>query len=143
MSEVAFHFNVPEKLAHACRIARKALRYDLRVAVVGAEPDLRRLDRMLWAMRPTDFVAHCMDDADAFMQRASPVLLARDARSGQGRDLLLQLGAQIPEGFDAYPRVVEIVSQHGEDERALARVRWRDYAARGHSIVRHDVQQAG
>lgn len=60
MTEVAFHFNAPDKLAYACRFARKAVRRDMRVVITGSEQDLRQLDRMLWAMAPTDFVAHCL-----------------------------------------------------------------------------------
>ncbi|MDR3004056.1 MAG: DNA polymerase III subunit chi, partial [Acidovorax sp.] len=31
MTEVAFHFNAPDKLGYVCRFVRKALRHDARV----------------------------------------------------------------------------------------------------------------
>lgn len=143
MTEVAFHFNAPDKWAYACRFARKALRHDMRVAITGAEPDLQRLDRMLWAMAPTDFVAHCRDGADALMCQASPVLLTQHPGTTAVRDILLNLGEQPPAGFERYARLVEVVSAGDEADRARARERWRHYAAQGHAIVRHDLQSPG
>ena len=46
MTEVAFHFNAPDKLAYACRCARKVQRSGARL-VIAAPPDtLAALDRM-------------------------------------------------------------------------------------------------
>lgn len=142
MTEVAFHFNAPDKLAYACRFARKAVRHDMRVVITGAEGDLRALDRMLWHMGPTDFVAHCLDDADEELRLASPVLLVRDSsdmRNGRHRELLLNLGEAVPEGYGEFAKVVEVVSRSDEADRQSARARWRYYAAQGHQIVRHDL----
>ena len=65
MTEVAFHFNAPDKLAYACRFARKALRNDARLVITAPAATLAVLDQMLWAMASHDFVAHCQDGADA------------------------------------------------------------------------------
>lgn len=35
MTQVAFHFNAPDKLAYVCRLVRKATRQDARVMVTG------------------------------------------------------------------------------------------------------------
>jgi len=139
MTQVAFHFNAPDKLAYVCRLARKAVRQDARVAVTGSREDLQRLDRMLWALGPSDFVAHCMDDADEEMQQASAVLLAADPRASRHREVLVNLGDAVPEGFAQFARVVEVVSQSDPSDRARARDRWRHYASSGYEIVRHDL----
>lgn len=139
MTEIAFHFNAPDKLAYACRFARKAARHDARVAITGAGEDLRRLDGMLWAMGPSDFVAHCLDDADEEVLRASPVWLSADPRLCQHRDVLVNLGDAVPEGFAQFSRLVEIVSQSDQADRSRARERWRHYASRGYEIIRHDL----
>ena len=65
MTEVAFHFNAPDKLAYACRFARKAFNRGVRVVVTGGPTDLQALDRMMWALGPTDFVAHALADSRA------------------------------------------------------------------------------
>ena len=139
MTEVAFHFNAPDKLAYACRLARKATRQDVRLVITASLPDLQRLDRMLWALGPSDFVAHCLDDADEDMRQASAVLLAAEPLSCGPRDLLVNLGDAVPRGFEQFARLVEVVSQSDAADRGRARERWRHYAAQGYQIVRHDL----
>ncbi|QIL79854.1 DNA polymerase III subunit chi [Diaphorobacter sp. HDW4A] len=139
MTEVAFHFNAPDKLAYACRFARKAFKRGLRVVVTGSAADLQALDRMMWALGPTDFVAHALADGDPEVVAVSPVLLAVDPQSVAPRDMLLNLGGQIPPGFDQFEKVIEVVSSSDEQDRQLARTRWRQYAADGYEIVRHDL----
>ena len=139
MTEVAFHFNAPDKLAYVCRFARKALRQDARVVITGSGPDLQRLDRMLWAMRPVDFVAHCADGADAQLRELSPVLLTTDPASTSLCDVLVNVGDAVPAGFERFARVIEVVSQADEGDRAQARARWRHYAEQGYAIIRHDL----
>lgn len=139
MTEVAFHFNAPDKLAYVCRLARKATRHGVHVVITGAAQDLRRLDRMLWALGPTDFVAHCLEDAGAEMLQLSPVVLATDPSACGHRDLLVNVGDTVPEGFAQFAKLVEVVSQSDQEDRSRARDRWRHYAAHGYDIVRHDL----
>lgn len=139
MTEVAFHFNAPDKLAYACRFARKVLRSGSRL-VIAAHPDtLALLDRQLWSLAPQDFVAHCTAGADEELVLASPILLTADVRSVPHHEVLLNLHAQVPEGFGQFGRLVEVVSAHDEVDRAQARARWRHYALRGYAITRHDL----
>ncbi|QNP48827.1 DNA polymerase III subunit chi [Diaphorobacter aerolatus] len=139
MTEVAFHFNAPDKLAYACRFARKALKHGARVVVTGGAAELQALDRMMWALGPTDFVAHALADADPDVVAASPVLLAVQPLSVAMRDVLLNLGSQLPSGFEQFEKVIEVVSASDEQDRQSARTRWRQYAAQGYEIVRHDL----
>jgi DNA polymerase-3 subunit chi len=141
--EIAFHFNAPDKLAYACRFARKALRSDARVVIVGPAPALQALDGMLWNLAPQDFVAHALQGCDPELWNASPVVLAQDTRGAPHEDVLLNLGAQVPEGFERFGRVVEVVSAQDEADRGQARGRWRQYQARGYDIVRHDLVLKG
>jgi DNA polymerase-3 subunit chi len=70
---------------------------------------------------------------------ASPVVLAESP--GQGlphHEVLLNLGVDMPEGFEQYQRVIEVVSLD-EDDRQLARGRWKAYTGQGYDIVRHDL----
>ena len=61
MTEVAFHFNAPDKLAYACRLLRKASGAGARVAVTAEAELLQRLDTALWTFSALDFVAHASD----------------------------------------------------------------------------------
>lgn len=139
MTEVAFHFNAPDKLAYACRFARKVQRSGARLVIAAPADTLTALDRMLWNLAPQDFVAHCLGDADPELVQASPVLLTTDARTAAHHEVLLNLHADVPEGFGRFDRLVEVVSAHDETDRGEARGRWRHYASRGYAITRHDL----
>lgn len=139
MTEVAFHFNAPDKLSYACRFARKLARSDRRLVITGAQPLLDALDTRLWDMGPSDFVAHCHGDSPAQLLVASPVVLTSDPRQGEHREVLLNLGDDVPVGFGSYQRLVEVVSADDPQDRERARARWRHYAQRGYAIERHDL----
>ncbi len=140
MTEVAFHFNAPDKLAYACRFARKLARGDRQLVITAPQPLLDTLDAMLWSLSPADFIAHGGSASTAEVREASPVLLLPDAQQHQGaRDVLLNLGPEVPAGFGSYQHVVEVVSASDEQDRQQARERWRHYAARGYAIVRHNL----
>ena len=51
----------------------------------------------------------------------------------------MNLGGQMPTGFARFERVVEVVSADDEQDRQLARQRWREYTAQGYAIVRRDL----
>ncbi len=58
MTEIAFHFNAPDKLAYACRLLRKAYRSQARVVVTGDAAQLARLDQLLWTFDVGEFIPH-------------------------------------------------------------------------------------
>ncbi|MFN4118067.1 DNA polymerase III subunit chi [Acidovorax sp.] len=139
MTEVAFHFNAPDKLAYACRFARKVHKSGARLVIAAPADLLVELDRMLWLMAPQDFVAHCRADADEELVEASPVVLATTAQRPPHQEVLLNLHGEVPEGFGQFERLVEVVSAHDESDRSAARLRWKHYASRGYTITRHDL----
>ncbi|MDR2297315.1 MAG: DNA polymerase III subunit chi [Comamonas sp.] len=140
MTEIAFHFNAPDKLAYVCRFARKALRHGAKLVILGDASQLTRLSTQLWSVSPVDFLAHASQADGAPMLVASPIVLAQQLQNLPHHDVLVNLTSQVPADFEHFTRVVEIVSSSDEMDRHEARARWRDYAARGLSIVRHDLQ---
>ena len=138
MTEVAFHFNAPDSLNYACRLLRKAVGSGAKVVVTGAPDTLRELDALLWTFSATDFVPHCLADSEAHVVAASPVVLATSIASTAHQQVLLNLGRLVPEGFDRFERVIELVGQD-EQQRQLARARWKQYTDRGYAITRHDL----
>lgn len=142
MTEVAFHFNAPDKVGYACRLLRKAVASGARVVVTGEPALLRTLDVALWSFSPLDFIAHCHNPKDATMRDASAVVLADSlpelAPDMAQRPVLLNLGQEVPAGFERFERLIEVVTLQDED-RASARGRWRHYADRGYAIKRHDL----
>ena len=139
MTEIAFHFNAPDKMAYACRFARKALRSGVQLMITGSSQTLAELDDMLWNMTPQDYVAHCRSDAGEELLRFSPVVLAVDVQQGPHHEMLLNLGGAVPPGFGSFERLVEVVSATDEVDRGEARARWRHYASQGYAITRHDL----
>ena len=139
MTEVAFHFNAPDKLAYACRFARKLVRSDRRLVITAPQSVLDTLDGMLWRTGPQDFIAHGTSDSPAEVLHASPVLLLADPQQAPVREVLLNLGHAVPDGFGSFEHLVEVVSAGDESDRQQARQRWRHYAGRGYAIARHDL----
>lgn len=141
MTEVAFHFNVPDKLAYACRLLRKATAAGSKVVVTGEAQQLRTLDTELWTFSALEFIPHChAASADAQVLSASPVVLADTPRGTPHQEVLVNLGEAVPEGFERFERLIEVVSQDDGD-RQQARARWKHYADRGYAIQRHDLAQ--
>jgi DNA polymerase-3 subunit chi len=66
------------------------------------------------------------------------VVLADSARGTPHQDVLLNLGAAVPDGFERFERLIELVSGEPGD-RQQARARWKHYADRGYAITRHDI----
>jgi DNA polymerase-3 subunit chi len=138
MTEVAFHFNAPDKLGYACRLLRKAVGTGARVMVTGETSTLRELDVALWTFAPLEFLPHCYGDVTPVTLAASPVVLAESVRSAPHQQVLVNLGGAVPEGFERFERLIEVVTGQEED-RLDARRRWKHYADRGYAITRHDL----
>jgi DNA polymerase-3 subunit chi len=139
MTEVTFHFNAPDKVGHACRLLRKAVASGAKVVVTGDAALLRELDVALWTFAPLEFVPHCLNGASApGVLAASPVVLADSARSAPHQHVLVNLGAGVPEGFERFERLIEVVTGQ-EDDRQQGRRRWKHYADRGYAVKGEDL----
>jgi DNA polymerase-3 subunit chi len=140
VTQVAFHFGAPDKVAYTCRLLRKAVGSGAKVAVLASPATTSRLDMELWGVGAIDFVPHCMDSASASLLRHSPIVLSQDAQTLPALEnpVLVQLCHPVPQIVKACARVIEIVSLD-ELDRAEARVRWKAYAAWGIAIQKHDL----
>ncbi|GAB3626314.1 DNA polymerase III subunit chi [Pandoraea terrae] len=135
MTRVDFHTHVADRLAYACRLARKVYLSGQRLVVV-AEPDLlREFDQALWTFAPLEFVPHCMN-GDAVAAQ-SPVLLAGPDDEAQHHQVLLNLGVSVPTHFARFERVLEVVGETPE-QLAGARERYRFYRDRGYTLNNYD-----
>lgn len=159
MTEVAFHVNLPDKLAYACRLLRKAYQSSAplgaagtragaangaaaagaSIGVIGPADTLRALDTALWQFSVPDFIPHCAATAPAHMLAASPIVLAETcAALPRQHGVLVHLGQQVPEGFERFARLIELVGA-SEADRATARQRFRHYKDRGYPLQTHDL----
>ena len=140
MTRIEFHFNAPERLQYACRLLRKAHAQNLRIGVVGSASALRQLDSALWTFSSADFLPHSTAADSVEVQNASPILLSEDADPCVGRQVLVNLGDEVPAGFERFERLIEIVAMddHG---RMTARQRWKHYNAQGYDLLQHDLSK--
>jgi len=147
MPVVEFHTGLPDPLAFACRLLRKACRQQVRLGVTAPAARLAELDRRLWLFEEREFLPHaCVDPAPAVrVLRHSPVWLAAQAQdlahaaSTHALPLpavLVNLGAAPPTEDAGFERVIELVG-HEADEADAGRLRWRAYVARGCAPLHH------
>jgi DNA polymerase-3 subunit chi len=139
MTEVAFHFNAPDKLGYACRLLRKAYLRGARVVVLVDEFDTLRLDALLWTMTPGAFIPHSIPSDSGSVASHSPIHLASSLPAQTQATVLVNLRSEVPDGFDAYGRVIEVVTGE-EADRQRARERWKIYKANGLEPERHDLR---
>ncbi len=142
MTEIAFHFNAPDKLAYACRLLRKAVASGAKVVVTADEASLQALDIQLWTFAALEFLPHCRADSPIEQLMASPIVLAAQLNDGESlphHHVLLNLSSAVMAGFERFERTIEVVTLD-EQDRHNARQRWKHYADRGYAITRHDLK---
>lgn len=141
MAEVAFHFNVPDRTAYACRLLRKVWRSGHRAHVVLDPADVHALDMALWTFSADEFVPHATHHAPSHVLARSPLVLADEQLAAPPGAVWVNLLGHVPAAWQQAPagqRIIEVVTLD-EADRQGARQRWRAYAALGHQLVRHDL----
>lgn len=143
MTEVAFHFNAPDRLGYACRLLRKAYLKGARLQVLADATVASALDQQLWLMGGVEFVPHCGTEVPAMVQARSPIVItAGHPTSPQGPgDVLINLRDAMPEGFRRFSRVIEVITPDAA-VRALARERWKQYKVMGLEPLHLDLGSA-
>ena len=61
-------------------------------------------------------------------------------RLGETDDVLINLGDDLPDGFERFSLVIEVVGP-SDPERQAARGRFRRYKEQGHTLSAHDLNQ--
>ena len=138
---VAFYTGVADRLPYLCRLLRKVQQSGAQIGVCGPTALLDRLDAALWRFEPTAFVPHLRFKVGALPAGslgASPVLLTEAPVDLPHKALLLNLGQTMPDGFESFDRVLEVISNDGEQAR-MGRQRFKQYKDLGHVMVHHDV----
>jgi DNA polymerase-3 subunit chi len=127
------------RLLTACRLAEKGFDQGLRVTVRTSSPaESAEIDDLLWTFSDRSFVPHAVCPADAEVSSETPVLIASGDLPDSHSDMLVNLGAEVPAGFERYARVCEIVTGD-EAAKAAGRVRWRRYRDAGLALQSHPL----
>lgn len=125
----------------ACRLAEKAWRLKHKVYLHAASPgEARLLDALMWTWSDRSFLPHVLDapDLDAGLAAATPVRIGAGSEPSFQAELLVNLDHEVPLFFSRFERVAEIVGGNDE-ERALARGRFRFYRDRGYALETHRI----
>lgn len=142
MTRIDFAFGANDRLRAACQVARKRYLAGQTLVVYCSEGDrLSAFDRLLWAFDDTSFVPHVL--ASDPLAAVTPVVLTAappvaEAMHEAEPRWLMNLDDNCPPGYDAFPRVLEIVTTDASDVLA-ARQRWRAYQTAGHALHAHDL----
>jgi DNA polymerase III subunit chi len=141
MTRIDFYSNAEPKLHVACQLVAKAVQQQLRVVVYAPDDDAARgIDRLLWTFQATGFVPHAM--ATHPLAGETPVVIVRGEAEVPGYQVMVNLHGEAPESFSRFERLIEIVGRD-DDDRQLARTRYRHYRDRGYDIQHHDLAATG
>ncbi len=126
MTRIDFHTNVSDKVAYACRLARKACAAQARLVMLAADAEqAAALNAALWTFSDTDFLPHVMID-DPLAARSAIVICADDQAEPPHLDMLVNLAPLVPSHFSRFNRVFEIISTDTADA-AAGRQRYASY----------------
>ena len=124
----------------ACRLTEKAYLRDLRVVVASATvADTAALDELLWSFNEQSFVPH--EIREQVPDGAAPVQLTADLHSVGKADLLVNLTGSLPDGWERFERVAEIIDADDE-RRRLGRQRFKAYRELDVSLEAHHMDDA-
>ncbi len=118
----------------ACRLAARALAGDQRVVMhAGDEDTARTMDELLWHYPANRFLPHAVaGDGD---EKTAPLLITWQEPPGF-EGVLFNLGNTVPDFFNRFQRVVEVVVGESRD---AGRDRYRFYRHRGYPLYDHHM----
>ena len=139
MTQIDFYFHVENKLQTACALSTKAYARGLRALAFCADAEASaKFSRLLWTTPAISFVPHCAPDDP--LAAVTPVIVDHDGSNLLHDQVLINLRNELPSFFGRFERVIEIVSLDEED-RQLARGRFKFYRDRGYEIQSHDMSR--
>lgn len=127
-------------LATACRLCEKAVGAGKRVHIHAPDADVaQEIDRLLWVYKQGGFIGHERLGASPDPDPAT-VLIGAEEPPASHRDVLVNLARSVPEFFDRFERVLEIVAGDAAT-RAQSRERFKFYRDRGLAPETHKIEQ--
>lgn len=131
------------RLRFACRLVEKAYLRAHRVTVrFDPGGEATAFDDLLWTFADRSFVPHERLPADgAPGGRLVSAVLISDSESAEpdDSDLLVNLAAGVPAGYQSYPRIAEVIDGDGA-RRQLGRDRFRFYRDQGIQPETHELR---
>jgi len=99
----------------------------------GAETEMLRLDKFLWAYKQDAFLPHGRDDEP--MADAHPILLSCICEKCENVDVVILVGGAEMQDVTAAKRCITILDGRNGEDKAVARKRWKLTKAAGHEAA--------
>ena len=129
------------RLRFACRLVEKAWLREHRVRVqLDPGGDGATFDDLLWTFADRSFVPHERLAANGVptAPAAAVVIADGDAKGPDDRDMLVNLAASVPAGYQGYARIAEVVDAD-DQRRKSGRDRFRFYREQGIEPQTHEM----
>jgi len=132
-----------QRWTFACRLTEKAYLRDLKVVLLGDTPaEVEAIDALLWTFSERSFVPHDIRRGRPSAAGPAPAVeLTQDLDSVKSADLLVNLSARLPAGFDRFARIAEIIDADDE-RRRLGRERFKAYRELKFAVETHQLDEA-
>ena len=118
MTRIDFHTNVPDKIAYACRLVRKALAAKNKIVMLTDDAaQLAELDAALWEFSSVDFLPHVLV-SDPLAVSTPIILIDNDEADLPHTELLVNLSRRTPNNVGQFERMIEVISSNEEDAAA-------------------------
>ncbi|RZT08874.1 DNA polymerase III, chi subunit [Duganella sp. CF402] len=136
MTRIDFHTNVPDKVAYACRLVRKAWAANNRVVLMAEDSaQLAELNAAMWDFSATDYLPHVLVTDELAAQ--TPILLT-DSDEAElphtHKELLVNLSRRAPSQMTQFARMIEVISSQ-EDDAAAGRKRYVAYKQQDYPLT--------
>jgi DNA polymerase-3 subunit chi len=134
MTRIDFHTNIPDKLAYACRLARKA--YSAKAKIVLLAEDAAQaaaLNEALWTLSNIDFLPHVMAD-DPLAPETAIIITDSEEAALPHHEMLVNLTRRTPSNVAEFARVFEIISSD-ELDAAAGRQRYVAYKKQSYPLT--------
>ncbi|KFC65611.1 DNA polymerase III subunit chi [Massilia varians] len=134
MTRIDFHTNIPDKLAYACRLARKAYAAKAKLVLLAEDAaQAEALNAALWTVSDTDFIPHV--PAGDPLANETPVIVTFDESIAlPHHEMLVNLTRRTPATLEQFARVFEIISID-EDDAAAGRRRYVAYKKQNYPLT--------
>lgn len=117
-----------------CRLCEKAVAAGKRLYLHAPDAALADdLDGALWSFRQGGFIAHERVGAGPIEDPQPPVLIGSAEPPPSHREVLVNLGQDVPDWFSSFERVLEVVPNE-DAPKARSRERFRFYKERGYEL---------
>lgn len=124
----------------ACRLCEKALQQNLSVFVLAqSATHAQQIDNMLWTFNDGGFLPHQMTDEKQISIGDNLItLIGWDKLPDQAYSVLINLSETVPDGYNRFERVAEIVNQN-ETVKQSGRMRFAQYRADNCDLHHHEL----